>query len=264
MEKRIFGGTIFRFLLASAVISCFLTTVVVVSVDIVENSNSVREAFSRVFSGWSDAFGQPSHKGHARRFVALGFLINFVFDSFTLYLTVVLLRVALMLRYSYALLVLVVDVAAAAALAVLCGALGGWLLFDERVNVLWGGEAWGSSPLSAWMVVTSKLIVKFFAFDWLEGAGLATDDVSLGAFSATALIPSAIYLSFIAVLLIAKLIAEYLAVPSAWLVGRLIREDPKSDIDKFKPFTLLGILLSAVASLLGVAGASMKVLSDTV
>ncbi len=63
-------------------------------------------------------------------------------------------------------------------------------------------------------------------------------------------------------MIVAKPICHFLASPVAAVVDRLTRENPDSEPDRFKPFTLIGILLTAISSLLAVAIASAKLIVE--
>lgn len=281
LEKRLFGDTAAKFIIVSALISITLTTFLLLWVEAwtletrIYGSNTwidpdvalflqkagffenLVAAAQLIFLGGTQAFGSQMGSGF---YTLAGYTINFLFDVLTLFVTVKILRIAVESATPTALALIAIDGLIAVVLAVLCGAVSGWLLYDERIELIFGGKQFGrSESIFAWIYNSSSGLVEFLSSNWAPISDMASSNLSLGAYSATTLIPTLLYITCIACLLIAKPVARYASPLAAALVSRLIRDNPEHHVDQFKPFTLLGILLSAIGGVLGVIATYVSV-----
>jgi hypothetical protein len=173
-------------------------------------------------------------------YYAPAFIVNFVFDGVTLWLTFLLLRHVRDQRLALVrLLVLAANVGVASVLAVTCLASAYYAVHPN--------EGVGESLFRSWDIVRATLTMQ------LESRHAATLDDFF--FAASTLIPITVFLLLLGVLLIAKaLLWASRSIAAYWL--ELMTEPLPNEVDtKFAPFTLLGLLFGSI-------GVALKLVSE--
>lgn len=164
------------------------------------------------------------------------YLINLIFDSLTIAITLYLLGLVAVSKPMRAAWLLALDGIAALLLTFGCG----FAILQEPALI------WDLDILEA--LAAQIIQTLLFVFGLSEGGGY-----TLGFYSATTLIPTLFYVTFLLVLFIAKPIASFGHKALGYTLEKTIEKDPNKtkEADGFKPFTLLGGLLSVPVAAVG-------------
>ena len=188
--------------------------------------------------------------------VPIGFLygVNLLFDGATIVITVHILRTISTAKGPAIFALIVLDVVLAVLLAILCGAILSYFYHLNSGNYVYGdlfinyfGETYEDS-FWAHVALTLEALPEMFK----GGTGSA-----IAIFASTTMIPTGSYALLLVVLLMAKPIA------AAGRRGTLhylekATEHAEEELEKFKPFALLGSLFSVLGIFAGAALALFK------